>query len=335
MQALVALGTPGSTIACTTTLAAGLARLALGECELVILDLDLPDGQGISSIAAVLAEAPDIPLIVVTGSSDEAQAIAAMHAGAQDYLVKGHVDSATLWRAMRYTIERKRTEMRVREHQTQLRSLAAEISLAEERERRRIALDLHDHVGQLLALSRMKIDGFLAQDGVPVPASALHALRDWINDAVAYTRTLTTELSPPVLYDLGLEAAIRWLAEQVEERHALPVMVEDDAQHHPVADEMRGLLFRAVRELLLNVVKHAGATQVRIMVRKSPDGISITVHDDGVGFPAVPAHGLLGARYGFGLFTLRERLQYVGGSLTVHSTPGEGASVTIIAPLYC
>ena len=155
--------------------------------------------------------------------------------------------------------ETKQAEERIDQYQRQLRSLASELTLAEERERRRISNLLHDHIGQLHATAKMKLGSIESAIQDPAVRKEINEIRDLIGQAIHYGRTLTFELSPPILYDLGLEAAVEWLAEQVEEQNAITREFENDGLPKPISDEIRVLLFTAVRELLVNVVKHSGA----------------------------------------------------------------------------
>jgi PAS domain S-box-containing protein len=229
--------------------------------------------------------------------------------------------------------ERKKAEERVRLYQRQLRSLASELSLAEERERRRIATLLHDHIGQILALSRMKLGALIEATRTSTTRQALREMRGHIEQAIQSTRSLTFELSPPVLYELGLEAALEWLGEQVERQHGIKFGFENEPRPKPVRDEIKVFLFTAVRELLMNVAKHAAATTVRISVERSATDIIIGVADDGVGFSASRAGSYAETNKGFGLFSIQERLHHLGGSMEVKSKRGKGTRVILTAPL--
>ena len=140
-------------------------------------------------------------------------------------------------------------------------------------------------------------------------------------------------MSPPILYDLGLEAAVEWLAEQVEEQNAIAREFENDGLPKPISDEIRVLLFTAVRELLVNVVKHSGAKRVKVTIRRIDDSISIHVADDGAGFNASKKSYHLAEARGYGLFSIRERLLSLGGHLDVRSQVGRGTRIILQAPL--
>ncbi len=232
--------------------------------------------------------------------------------------------------------ERKKAEEKLMHYQQQLRSLASQLSLAEERLRRRIATELHDNISQNLAISKMKLESLPDTASREELTKSLDEITGLIAQTIEVTRTLTFEMSPPVLYELGLEAAIGWLARQTRQRFGLEVEFADDGRPKPLDNDIRVLLFQAVRELLVNVGKHASATRAKISTRKYRNRIRITVEDDGVGFdePAVnPGASGDYTKGGFGLFNIKERLDQIGGNVDIQSSPGLGTTVTLTAPI--
>ena len=229
--------------------------------------------------------------------------------------------------------ERRKIEQQLIEYQKQLQSLASELSLAEERLRRRIAIDVHDRIGQNLAISRIKIESLADSISSPKCNKTLNEIRDLMAQTIASTRSLTFELSPPVLYELGFEPAIEWLVRQTRQRHSLSAEFENDDQPKPLDDNIRVLLFQAVRELLVNIVKHASAKKVMVSVRRVNSEIQVEVADDGVGFDTSKLGSSDHETDGFGLFSIRERLSYISGRLDIESTPGGGTQVTLAAPI--
>jgi signal transduction histidine kinase len=145
------------------------------------------------------------------------------------------------------------------------------------------------------------------------------------------TRTLTFELSSPILYELGLEAALGWLVEKTQEEHGLGVMFESHGLSRRLSEDVAVLLFQAVRELLANVIKHARASAVRVTCEQERDDVRIVVEDDGVGFDA--ARSVLSPTFGggFGLFSIRERLGSLGGFVEIDSGDGR-TRVTLVVP---
>ncbi|MCK9374837.1 MAG: PAS domain S-box protein [Syntrophobacterales bacterium] len=229
--------------------------------------------------------------------------------------------------------ERRENEEKIRTYQEQLQSLASELSLTEERERRRLATVLHDHIAQLLVLAKAKFEKMQESNLFRTLVKPVEDVRKLIEESIRYTRSLIFELSPPILYDLGFEATMEWLAEHMEEQYGLKVEVVDDDQPKPLDNEGRVLLFRAVRELLFNVLKHAEAASARVSMRRDGDQLKVVVQDNGVGFAPNKLSPASGKVEGFGLFSIRERLNYFGGSLEIDSTPGLGARVILVMPL--
>jgi PAS domain S-box-containing protein len=236
--------------------------------------------------------------------------------------------------AARDVTERRQAEERLADYREKLRSMASEVSLAEERQRREIATQLHDRIGQELAMTKMRLAALRAAvAGHPEFAGAVAEIYKLVEDTIRDTRSLTFEITSPILYELGLEAALGWLAEEAEKRHGLSVRFESDQAPKPLSDDLRVVLFQAVRELLLNVAKHARAKQVEVRMRAGRKDLRITVEDDGVGFDPADVQRRLIRGGGFGLFSIRERLEYLGGAFEMKSAPGSGTAVTLVAPL--
>ena len=228
-------------------------------------------------------------------------------------------------------ISEEREEESLR-YQAQLRSLSSELSLTEERERRRIASDLHDRIGHALASASMKLR--VLKDSISTSRASKHIdeIHSLIDQSIADTQTLTFELSPPILYDLGLEAALDWLTEQTQKQHDIKVEFVDDDTHKTIDESLRILLFQATRELLHNVVKHARATQISVSIVKEDDFVRIVIFDNGIGFEATKKEKDI-KKGGFGIFSIQERLKHEGGRLEIKSDPDTGSSVTIISPM--
>lgn len=224
--------------------------------------------------------------------------------------------------------ERKQTEWQLLEYQEQLRSLASELSLAEERERHRLAGELHDQIGQALALARIKLGAI--QQKNPAQKESLADVGRLIEQTLQDTRSLTFQLSPPILYELGFEPAVEWQSERIRAEYGVAVDVCDDHQAKPLSDDVRIVLFQAVRELLVNAAKHARATTIRVVMSRQDRQVRIEVADNGVGFDATQVER---GRSGFGLFSMRERLGHLGGSLEIQSTRDQGSRMTLRAPL--
>ena len=233
-------------------------------------------------------------------------------------------------------LERRVTERTVELTQSreQLRALATELNLAGQRERQHLATELHDYLAQLLALSRIRLAQAMQHAVSPALARTLNELQEVTDQALTYTRTLVAQLSPPILKEFGLPMALSWLAEQMLQRD-LRVSLQLGPERLPLPEDRAMLLFQSVRELLMNVVKHASVKEARISVRVEEGCLHITVADQGIGFAHPDKVSLRdGGRVpGFGLFSIRERMLALGGRFELRSFPGQGTEATLIAPL--
>ncbi len=352
------------------------AQLAKFNFDVILLDLSLPDSQGVETIERVLSAAPSLPIIVLTGLKDESIGIQAVRKGAQDYFIKGQTSSDLLVRAVNYSIERKRTEeelrktrdeleirvkertlklekvvaelrneilrrieaeKKIRADQEQLRSLTTELILTEERERRAIATALHDSLGPLLAFSKRELgvmQGVLQKSAPPGLIKTLNNVRDYISQAIDQTRTLTFDLSPPTLYTFGLEHAIEELTARFSEKGKLKCVFKNSEPIISPTDDIKIMLYRSVRELFVNIAKHAQAKSVQVNLSMVGDNIiKITVEDDGVGFDMADNDPRTGKSSGYGLFSIQQRLTQVGGQFDIQSQKGNGTKIVLLAPL--
>jgi PAS domain S-box-containing protein len=230
--------------------------------------------------------------------------------------------------------ERVKTEQSLIKHQMQLRKLSSALVQTEERERRRISTALHDGIGQTLAATKIKLGAIRSSLPAGETVKQLDEVRDLISAAIQETRSLTFELSLPVLYEIGLKPALEWLSEQFKQKFGLEVIVEGDGCDQRLQVPERVFLFQALRELCFNVVKHARATRVTVSIRQEngSDGIRCDVIDNGIGFDAKKQfQGKDPA--GFGLFSIREHLRQYGGFLTLDTGPKSGTRVALSLPL--
>jgi PAS domain S-box-containing protein len=220
-----------------------------------------------------------------------------------------------------YMLVDDRTELE--EARAGLRVAAAQAALAEERERRVLASDLHDSAAQLLSLASIKVRSLQGEVGGASEVALLAEVTDLIRDARQSMTSMSFELSPPMLYDVGFVAASEWLGESLQQRYGLETELATTGGEPEIDEATRVTLFRALRELLINVAKHAGTRRAKVTVQAEEERVLVTVEDGGVGFD--PA-GRLG---GFGIRSLCERIQSLGGSVLFESAPGQGTRVSI------
>jgi signal transduction histidine kinase len=225
-------------------------------------------------------------------------------------------------------------EQKVRAGTQKVRDLAIQLSLAEHDERQRVARILHDHVQQMLYATQFQaqlLEINLSGPNSEIPHKYLNEMRKLINETVYSVRTLSVDLSPPVLENEGLPEALRWLASQIRDRYGLMVEIEGDFQ---VADKhLRTMIFQIGRELLFNVVKHAGVDEARVTLDCQEDLFHLIVQDKGVGFDPSAFRASEQTSTGFGLTGIGRRLDLFNGHLTIESTPGAGTVVAVTLPL--
>ena len=227
----------------------------------------------------------------------------------------------------------KLTEHRLVEQQAQLRALASEVTVAQERERRRIALGLHDEIGQVLALAKLKIGALRESQTAGRNLGLLEEVGDLLDHAARATRSATFEMSSPILHELGLKAALQTLVNEFEKRDGIRIHFKADHDMTALVDRTRIVVYRAVRELFFNIEKHAQARNAAVSIRKDGEYLQIFVEDDGVGTDnTCIGHGF-GPSGGFGLFSIREQIKGIGGRLEIVSSLGVGTQVVVAVPL--
>jgi signal transduction histidine kinase len=209
--------------------------------------------------------------------------------------------------------------------------LAAELGRVRDKERQKIAEDLHDHIGQNLVLAKMKL-GVLNSSLGNEHSALIAGISDLISHTIEDTRSLIHELHPEWRSELSLKGAVDWLAKQTQEKYGLPCVSEFAASSKPLNKDVQEVLFQAVRELLVNTVKHAHASKVRILGGCEKGWIRIRVIDDGRGFDSSRIFAPSPKTGGLGLMIIRARLGFLGGNLYIHSRAGAGTSAMIALP---
>lgn len=329
------------------------ARRALDEAvpDIVLLDYWLPDAKGTSLLALFAPQ--QVPVVMLTGMEAAEVVVEAIQAGAHEYVVKHQLSPQGLEHAIMNALEKARLRQAIEAQQEKLAlqaaaleaqnraisDLAGALTLAEQEERRRVATLLHDHVQQLLFGVRLGLAGVAEVEDAAERKRKIERLETVLNEAIEATRSLAVELTPPVLDYEELDVGLRWIAEHMHARYGLEVRVEASTPCRIPSRELRVLLLQLVRELLFNVVKHAGVTAARLRLNACSRRCSISVIDEGRGFDAavIARAGQLGeGGYGkgaFGLYSVRERLELLGGRLEIASAPGRGSCLTIHAPV--
>jgi signal transduction histidine kinase len=300
----------------------------------------------------------ELPLIILTSGGESRRAglldLAAAAAGTVT-LLERPVSKLTLMRSVQVALRSRRRQYQVRDLVSQLANLnqtleqrvaerttkaveqakklqllSAQLSLAEEAERRRIAEMLHEDLQQLLVAARMQLAALCRTRDASEREPIAREIADALERSFRLTRSLSVELAPPVLYERGLAAALEWLAAETRKNYDIEVTVEADPSANPKAADVRIFLFRAVRELLLNSVKHATGSALHVtMQHLRPDKVRIIVADGGPGFDPTSLDAQLTSSQKFGLFNIRERVSSFGGEFHINSSSKRGTQITL------
>ena len=325
-------------------------RLLIGqEFALVVLDIRMPGTSGLE-LAQMLKRrrtTRHLPIIFLTAYyTEDDHVLQGYDAGAVDYIRKPcnpailrskvavFVDLFRKNRALEVENQRRRVvEEQLRQKAEQLRMMAAALNRAKDQERKRLAQVLHDGLQQLLVAARIRVLSTPDQPDAERRHRAVSEVRDILDEAIQTSRSLTAELNPPILYNVGVVPALDWLAHWMKDKHGLEVEVCTESEAEPQSEVHRVLVFDAARELLFNAVKHAGGCAVRLALTRLPSGeIELVVEDHGPGFDPAAAGGGPTPSDGVGLLSLRERVEPLGGQLEIVSSPETGARIRLSLP---
>lgn len=211
----------------------------------------------------------------------------------------------------------------------QLRGLVAELVVTEQKEKKKLAHLLHDHLQQLLAAAKMRASMLSRQTSPAFLSDSLDEICDLLTQSIQCSRELSVELSPPALNEAGLTAGLGWLVKWFGEKHALTVTFESRPEiRNEIPEEIKIFVFNAAREMLFNVAKHAGVAEARLEVTYRSGRLRLSVEDRGSG-----VSGSTSENSGFGLFSIKERVELLGGTLEIQSRPGTGTTVRVDIPI--
>jgi len=229
--------------------------------------------------------------------------------------------------------QRKKNENAIIKYQKKLQSLVMELNLTEEKERRKIAVELHDHLGQNLAMAKIRLAALKNGNGHSENDDNYTEIEKHISHAIDYSRILTYELSPPVLFELGLVEAINWKLEQISENDDLKTNFIAETEISGLKEDYLILLFRSFSELVDNVIKHASAKYINVKIGIHNTVLIIEIEDDGKGFNPDSIYSSIYKTNKNGLFGIKERLEYYNGKLEISSQLGKGSKIKIIIPV--
>jgi PAS domain S-box-containing protein len=242
-----------------------------------------------------------------------------------------------IFAAARDVTVRKRTEDALRESEMQLRYFSSQLLTAQENERRRVARELHDGIGQSLTAIKFKVESFLqetCQTRMEVKAKPLEAIIPMIQEGVREIRRVQQDLRPSILDDLGILATLSWLCREFEATYsAIHIEKQIEIEEREVPDSLKLVIYRISQEALNNISKHSHADLVHLSLRKTEKAIEFSVQDNGHGFSFSRALSVEGPGKGLGLVSMKERVEHSGGSFSVESTKGKRTVILASWPI--
>lgn len=314
------------------------AALRGGAWDVVLSDYTLPDFSGLLALAQVGVHDPDLPFIVISGNIGEDVAVAAMKAGAHDYLIKGNLTrlGAAIERELREAVmrrARRRDEEALRHARLRLQALSNRMLEMQEAERRHIARELHDEIGQSLTAIKLNLEALALRSTDQAARRLADEIAGVAGEVLEQVRKLSLDLRPPQLDDLGLSAALHWLVKR-HARDGAPAILLQAPEDLPRLDmQAETACFRVAQEALTNTLRHAGATQVRIELKAEEDMFCLDVSDDGRGFDVAAARGRALQGASLGLVGMEERIALAGGEMDIVSHAGRGTCLSVRLPL--
>ena len=224
----------------------------------------------------------------------------------------------------------------IQDYQASLQELTTEITLIEEKQKKEIASNIHDHLSQSLVISNMKLKELRKNPELKKIKTELDFIYEHVAEALENSRKITSELSPPILYQLGIIEALYWLLENIENKHNIECKINHDIDELQLDDVKSILLYRSIQELINNILKYAKATLIVINLSTNKDGLEIEIKDNGVGFDITKLNNFYTRREngsGFGLFTVKERIRNIDGNFKISSEINKGTTVIIFIPI--
>ncbi len=259
------------------------------------------------------------------------------NSGLVSYLTGAKEKSDTLNERLLIEIaERGRMEKELRKSESHLRNLSAELLNAHEKERKRVAQEIHDSIGASLAATKFKVEDVITKVGEnrPQTRAALGSILPMLQETIQETRRIQMALRPSILDGLGILATIGWFCRQYESTYsAIRIRQEIDIKEEEVADSLKTVIFRVLQEALNNVAKHSKASEVLLHISKIERAIQLVIRDNGQGFDPSEIDSQNGPTRGLGLVSMQERVELSGGSFTIESSPGTGTVIRSSWPL--
>ena len=348
IQTVLNISLPEYTILLASSGAQGIEIARTEFPEAILLDIFMPEMDGFETSRKIKSfkATSNIPILLISalGHNPEIR-VKGFQSGA-DAIISNPFDKGEFIAIVNVMLRIKKAEdklkrqnqelgislQKIKDYQSKLKKLNSKLSIAIEKERRRISEYLHDGIGQTLSLVNIKLTSLLIDEQLPKTKKKIRESVELINNAINETRTLTYELSPPILYELGLVAAIKWRLEKLENGNGIDTKLIVASIIPRLSNDLNILLFRIVNELITNSIKHAKTKYIEIELRDGDHQLCISVLDNGRGFN-YKRRLKFSEEGGFGLFNISERLDSIQGSLHFESEKGKGTKAIIRIPL--
>jgi len=299
-----------------------------------LLDYRLGDRDGIQFLQEALSRGCNAPIIFLTGLEAYDVDLEAMRGGAADYLVKAQMTGPLLERSIRHALERARNRDKLIQSELELRKLSTQLLTVQETERKRLAQDLHDSIGQSLAAIKFGVEQTLADMEDCLKTASRRRLQTVITMAQLATeevRRIQTDLRPPMLDDLGILATLSWFIREFEKVYSkIRIQSQFNIRETDLREDLKIVIYRIVQEALHNAAKHSQAERIRIHLKKDGERVELAVSDNGLGITLdnIPASD--DGKRGLGLASMRERTRLSGGEFRLESRKGKGTRIRAI-----
>jgi signal transduction histidine kinase len=327
------LGDLGENLIKATSGREALDHLLKSDIAVILMDVSMPELDGFE-VAEMVRQHPRFQKTAIIFISavhlTDMDQLKGYESGAVDY-ISVPVVPELLRAKVRVFAELHRKARQLEDAENNLRRLSGRLMRTQDDERRRIARELHDSLGQYLAAAKMTIDRLRSTVGnVPGATALLRDAANQIDTAVVETRTLSYLLHPPLLDEIGLTSALAWYVEGFSKRSGISVDIDVPATFGRLEPEVETTLFRVVQECLTNVHRHSGSSKARVQLSRDAKTIRLEVHDEGVGIPRerLAEEGNLGV----GVQGIQERVRQLEGHLEITSEEGKGTSVIVSLP---
>ena len=313
-----------------------LAALNPGAYDVCLVDYRLDQGTGLELMKELRKNGFSSPLIVLTGQGDREVDLQAMQDGAADYLEKGQINPQILERSIRYAIERAKHLETLRRSEKQLHILSSKLMESQEKERKRLAHELHDSIGASMTAVKLGLERELnrarSENAAPDPA-LLERLTSTVETTIKDLKRIYGNLRPLILDDLGVLPAIRSLVRQFSEvRPQVQFNQAFNTEEEEIPEPLKIVIYRVCQEALNNISKHSDATSVDLSLVNKKQGLALLIHDNGCGFDLRELFSQEKKDCGLGLESMKERVELSGGSFTLVSKKSEGTTVKAVWP---